>query len=100
MCVRHDEYYFQWLGDPFCCPAVSHSELGVTKPRGNTAVLAMLSMCGLSKVLGVRRLAALRVLNLRNIVDVGVLLGRVCYEKPGIVAGEVTYVATLRFSIF
>jgi len=33
-------------------------------------------------------LAALRVLKLRNIVDVGVLLGRVYYEKHGIVAGE------------
>jgi hypothetical protein len=33
-------------------------------------------------------LAGLRVLKLRNIVDVGVLLGRVYYEKHGVVAGE------------
>ena len=33
-------------------------------------------------------MSALKVLRLRNIVDVGVLLGRVYYEKHGIVAGE------------
>lgn len=33
-------------------------------------------------------MTALRVFNLRNLVDVGVLLGRVSYEKHGVVAGE------------
>ena len=33
-------------------------------------------------------MSTLKVLKLRNILDVGVLLGRVCYEKHGVVVGE------------